>query len=176
MTQSKLLKARKWYDLTFPLLWRGGVLRGKEYLRGNQKRFCSFTCVWMAPVLSPILLEAKETVTRASWVLRGDEGGGVCWCPHALSLLFSQPAIPDPFCKQKLLWRNSWFWLSWHNCWNFGLWDSDIWKQTRKRESSRLPGDPEATEKGWDSNAPSSGQEAPFARVTLHKMSPVIKA
>ena len=74
-----------------------------------------------------------------------------CWCPHALSPLFSRPAIPDPFCKQKLLWRNSWLWLSWHSRWNFGIWDSDIRKQPRKRESGRLPGDPEATEKGPES-------------------------
>ena len=35
----------------------------------------------MAPVLSLIMLEAKETVTRASWVFRGDEGGGVVDAP-----------------------------------------------------------------------------------------------
>ena len=45
----------------------------------------------MAPILSLIMFKAKETVTRASWVFRGDGGGGVVDAPM-LSPRFS----PDP--------------------------------------------------------------------------------
>ena len=163
-----------WLNFSTPLK-RGSVERKGVSERQSEAILFFHMCV---NGFHPITYNAwsKGNCDQSKLGVQRRRGRWGCWCPHALSLLFSQPAIPDPFCKQKLLWRNSWLWLSWHNCWNFGLWDSDTWKQPRKRESGRLPGDPEATEKGWDSNAPSSGQGAPFARVALHKMSPVIKA
>lgn len=97
---------------TFPLLWKGGVLRGKWRLRDSKNWLLFHVCVNGSYPISYYAWskgncdQNKLGVQRKWW-----RWGG--WCPCALSPLFSWPVISDPFCKQKLLWRISWLWLRW---------------------------------------------------------------
>ena len=91
MTQTKLLKARKWYNLlnfSTPLKGRSVERKEESGIWGTVKTDASFMCVWMALILFLIMLEAKETVTRTSWVFRENGGGGVIDAP-VLSPRFS---------------------------------------------------------------------------------------
>lgn len=148
---------------TFPLLWKGGVLRGKRKVAfEGQSELTPLSCVceWL---LSYFLLCLKQRKLWPEQVACSEKMVEVGWLMSLCCLpAFLLTSHFWPFLQTKTPLGNLMTLIKMINLCNFGTWHSEIWRQPRKREIGQLPSDPQAKGESDKKSMQQSQIEAPL--------------